>query len=145
MFSLFDKATPDTARRLWDRGREFDQRYVRLPMPEMARQISHDFPPNMRFVSNREISACFGDLPEFSFTVLMVLDKPLLSIFGGQQYSGFMLQRSSDAEDWLTSLRKPISRPFGRRAKRLAEELERQFGIRNIEKRLARIRHTYAG
>lgn len=138
MFALFDGRTPETARRLFERAEEVDRKYLQLPHAMLADQVAADIPENMRFISHDEVSFHFPDFPEFSFTIMEVLKKPLFSVFGGERYAGFMLQRSDDG--WFTSIQKPIAYPVGSRAKRLAEVFERQHGVRNLTKIMGRFR-----
>jgi len=138
MFSFIDRETPEVARRLFLRTQEAGRRYLRRSFPEIRTLVEADFPTERRFTSYDEVSFKYPDLPDFSFTIMVMLDGATLSVFGGGRYDGFMLQRPAH-DAWHIDVTKPISRPLGRRAKKLSEALKHHYGATSPRETIERL------
>lgn len=132
VFGFLDKETARIAYLLFDRAQDIERRYGGLPIKELTERVTADFSEGMRYVSYDQVAVSYEDLRDFSFAFIFMLDKPVLTIQAGGLYRGVMLQRSSDR--WHISADKPLSAPLGRKAKKLVDIFEQQFGVRNLRK-----------
>lgn len=139
MFGFGDKETADVARRLFEKSQEIAARFLGLSHKEAAALARVDFPESDRHISDREFSFQYADLPEFGF-VVSEISGPVITAHGSGRFAGFMLQTGADEHSWLTSVYKPIGRAQGPKAQSLANVFEKQLGVRNMEKMMARIR-----
>jgi hypothetical protein len=129
MFGFLDKVTPATARRLFDRAKKVEARYLDVPMATAMERLTADIPEGRRFVD----SFGYEDLPDFSFAIMDLGKDPVLTIFGTGPFSGFMLQRLSSGEGWTVDVSKPAAFPIGPKAHRLAASFQRQYGRSNLK------------
>ncbi|CAN7565760.1 hypothetical protein [Caulobacter sp. LjRoot300] len=135
MFGFLDKETARTAYLLFERAQDTERRYAGLPIKELAERVNVEFSKDMRHISHDQVTLHYEDLRDFSFALIFMLDKPLLTIQAGGPYRGIMLQHASNR--WHIDLEKPISAPLGRKAKKLAEVFEKQFGVPNLRRVMA--------
>lgn len=134
MFRFLDRETPRVASLLFKRAQEAERRYIALDMIDLSARIMREFPKESNWISDSQVSFQYEDLPNFSFDILDMIDNRTLTILAGGPYHGFMLQRVSNS--WHVSVRKPLGGPLGRRATRLANIFEEQFGVANFAKKI---------
>lgn len=139
MFGFADKETPETARLLFLRSQEIGRRLLPLPMNEIATIVKRDFAPDRRSVSHDEVHLTYDDLADFSFGITNMMRENTLTIFGGGRYDGFMVQRDLSGDRLNVDVKKPISRPLGPRAKKLAGFFQRNYGATNPRETMNRL------
>ena len=139
MFGFSDIETPETARLIFIRSQEIGRRLMPLAMDEIATIVKRDFAPDRHFVSYDEVHLTYDDLPDFSFGIRSIARDNTLTIFGGGKYDGFMLQRDAGGDRLNIDVKKPISRPLGPRAKRLADFFQKNYGATNPRETMNRL------
>jgi hypothetical protein len=143
VFGLSGREVGATARRLFDRAHEVEGRYLHLSMAALTEQVAADVPEHKRSVTPGNATFSYDDVPGFSFSIMVMVDQPVLTVFGedGGRFSGFMLQRTSTAEYWHTAVEKPAAFALGVMAGRLADSFKRQFGLVNLTEFRRRLGH----
>ena len=131
MFGFADKETPETARLIFLRSQEIGRRLMPLDMAEIAVIVKRDFAPDKHFVSHDSVHLSYEELPDFGFSIMNMLDRNALTIFGGGKYDGFMLQRDASGDRLHIDVEKPISRPLGPKAVKLANFFQKNYGATN--------------
>lgn len=136
MFSFLDSKTPAVAERLYGRATRDKERYLHMSLEEIGRRIKSDLPELNSFVGHDQVGYVYDDLPEFSFSVMSFMGPLTLSIDSGGPYSGLLLQLQADDDRANVGVTKPAMAAIGPKAKRLAEHLERTFGVRYLNRTL---------
>lgn len=139
MFGFADKETPETARLVFLRSQEIGRRLMPLPMTEIAQIVRRDFAQDRHFTSHDEVQLIYDDLPDFSFSLTNWIGETTLTVFGGGQYDGFMLQRDASGYRLNIDVKKPISRPLGPKAKKLSDFFQNNYGATNPRKTMNRL------
>jgi hypothetical protein len=128
MFGFADRDTPETARLIFLRSQEIGRRFLGLPLEEAGELVKRNFTPEHCYVSSDQIGFIYADLPDFSFAINAWLSDSTLTIYGGGKYDGFLLQRDAAGDRLNINVEKPLSRPLGPKAKRLADFFQKQYG-----------------
>ncbi|HAV49731.1 MULTISPECIES: hypothetical protein [unclassified Brevundimonas] len=131
MFGFADKETPETARLIFLRSQEIGRRFLDLPFDEAGELVKRNFAPEHCYVTYNHIGMTYAELPDFSFNIMDMVGSNSLTIFGGGKYDGFMLQRDASGDRLHIDVEKPISRPLGPKAVKLATFFQKNYGATN--------------
>lgn len=138
MFGLGDKDTPEVARLLFLRAREVARVYLPLTFEELKPRLKEDFSDEQHWAHDQSAGFVYPDLPNFSFEINMFIEDNTLSVFGGDRFAGFMLQRGPSGDNLRIDVKAPLSRPLGSKAARLGDIFQKQYGATNPRATVAR-------
>lgn len=137
------KETSRVASLLFKRAQEAERRYLALPMSEIRERVANDFPEELRWSTDDQVTFHYLDLPDFSLSILSNLQDNLLTVLAGGAFQGFMLQRAGNS--WHVSTSKPLAGPLGSQATKLCDIFENQFGVPNFAKKIERALQVTSG
>lgn len=131
MFGFKDKETRGLARVVFQRSQEIASSYLSLPFHVAGELVARSFPSEHCHISSDHIGITYPELPYFTFAINCFLDQSSLTIFGGGNYDGFLLQRDAAGHRLTAGVTKPFARPMGRKARRSAEIFQSEYGATN--------------
>jgi hypothetical protein len=111
-------------------------KYLPMSPEQLQTALATDFPDH-HDIDGSTMAFWFSDMPEISFMLLAVGDGANgLSVVGRDRYAGFRLFVSHELR-WHCSVRDGIGYAATAGARKLAQLMERRFGVRDITRFLA--------